>query len=96
MLRNDVAPCLLLLVALVAPLLLPTTGTGQSVAFSNGEYTLFTPATSGRPPDKLPPEVGRPTVERLLKPEHMVLTGLDIRFEGGRVSAYHVRKLYDM
>jgi len=81
-LRNDVAPCLLLLVALVAPLLWPTTGAGQSVTFSNGEYTLSTPATSGRPPDKLPPEVGKPIVERLLKPGHLVLTGLGERGEG--------------
>jgi hypothetical protein len=81
-LKNDRTSSLLLIVATAVLLLCPTIGTGQYVDFSNGEYTLSTPATSHRPPDKLPPEVGKPLMERLLKPEHLLLTGLGERGEG--------------
>lgn len=80
--KNNMASGLLLLVAVAAPLFWPATGAGQYVDFSNGEYTLSTPATRGRPPDILPPEVGKPMVERLLKPEHMVIIGLGERGQG--------------
>jgi hypothetical protein len=75
-LKNEIPPYVLLLVAFLAVLASPAPSACAYVDFHDGVYTLSTPATHNRPPDKLPAEVGEVIVERLINPAHMIVTGL--------------------
>lgn len=52
------------------------------VYFYDGKYLVSTPATSRSPDRRLSDSLGKSIMERLLKPEHMVIIGLGERGQG--------------
>ncbi|MBU1231093.1 MAG: hypothetical protein KKA55_13840 [Proteobacteria bacterium] len=80
--KGNLTICHLLAVLCALVLGGATCAAGSYVHFYDGEYLLSTPATKGRTHDRLPPTEGKALLERLLKPGHMILTGLGADGQG--------------
>jgi len=80
--KNSVSTVMSLVLTAVFVMAVVKPCSAAYVYFYDGKYLLSTPATSRSPDKGLSASEGRSIMERLLKPEHMVLTGLGERGEG--------------